>query len=162
MKNQGTKCTFILVVVRPTVVQSSFHTEFLSSIRFSLLRILQRRKRTRNFLAFSSGQDDDDNDDNNNNNNDLLTVPAGGLFPVKSVTKSNYITLITMAYDNRRFCPQHWYYAQLYTSLISRYFLKPCLKTVKKPERNFFKWNKHAGQQADPVRAKANLVNNKS
>ena len=55
MKNRGTKCTFILVVVRPTVVQNSFHTEFLSSIRFSPLRLLRRRKRTRNFLTFSSG-----------------------------------------------------------------------------------------------------------
>ena len=54
MKNRGTKCTFILVVVRPTVVQNSFHTEFLSSIRFSPLRLLWRRKRTRNFLTFSS------------------------------------------------------------------------------------------------------------
>ena len=33
MKNRGTKCAFILVVVRPTIVQSSFHTEFLSPIR---------------------------------------------------------------------------------------------------------------------------------
>ena len=55
MKNRGTKCTFILVVVRPTVEQNSFHTEFLSSIRFSPLRLLRRRKRTRNFLTFSSG-----------------------------------------------------------------------------------------------------------
>ena len=50
LKNQGTKCEFILVVVRPTVVQSSFHTEFLSSIRFSPLRLLQRRKWTRIFF----------------------------------------------------------------------------------------------------------------
>ena len=49
LKNRGTKCAFILVVVWPTVVQSSFHTEFLSSIRFSPLRLLQRRKRTRSF-----------------------------------------------------------------------------------------------------------------
>ena len=28
MKNRGTKCAFILVAIRPTVVQSSFHTEF--------------------------------------------------------------------------------------------------------------------------------------
>ena len=53
MKNWGTKCTFILVVVQPTVAQSSFHTEILSSIRFSTLLFLQRRKRTKNFLAFS-------------------------------------------------------------------------------------------------------------
>ena len=61
LKNRGTKCAFILVVVRPTVVQSSFHTEFLSSIRFSLLRLLvQRRKRTRrNFLVFSSGHEEE-------------------------------------------------------------------------------------------------------
>ena len=45
--------------IRPTVVQSSFHTEFLSSIRFSLLRLLRRRKRTRNFLAFSSGHEEE-------------------------------------------------------------------------------------------------------
>ena len=44
-----------MVVVQPTVVQNSFHTEFLSSIRFSPLRLLRRRKRTRNFLTFSSG-----------------------------------------------------------------------------------------------------------
>ena len=55
MKNRRTKCAFILVVVRPTVVWSSFHTEFLSSIRFSPLRLHRRRKRTRNFPAFSSG-----------------------------------------------------------------------------------------------------------
>ena len=54
MKNRGAKCAFILVVVRPMAVQSSFNTEFLSSIRFSPLRLLRRRKRTRNFLAFSS------------------------------------------------------------------------------------------------------------
>ena len=57
MKNRGIECAFILVVVRPTVVQGSFHTEFLSSIRFSPLRalcLLRRRKRTRNFLASSS------------------------------------------------------------------------------------------------------------
>ena len=59
LKNRGTKCAFILVVVRPTVVQSSFHTEFLSSIRFSPLRLLRRRKRTRNFLAFSSGHEEE-------------------------------------------------------------------------------------------------------
>ena len=55
LKNRGTKCAFILV----TVVQSSFHTEFLSSIRFSPLRLLQRRKRTRNFFAFSSGHEEE-------------------------------------------------------------------------------------------------------
>ena len=52
LKNRGTKCAFILVVVRPMVVQSSFHTEFLSSIRFSPLRLLQRRKRTKSFCVF--------------------------------------------------------------------------------------------------------------
>ena len=57
MKNRGTKCTFILVVGRPTVAQSSSHTEFLSSIRFSPLRLLRRRKWTKNFLAFSSGHE---------------------------------------------------------------------------------------------------------
>ena len=51
LKNRGTKCAFILVVVRPTVLQSSFLTEFLSSIRFSPLRLLQRRKRTRKFFC---------------------------------------------------------------------------------------------------------------
>ena len=54
LKNRGTKGAFILIVVRPTVVQSSFHTEFLSSIIFSLLRplrLLQRRKRTRIFFC---------------------------------------------------------------------------------------------------------------
>ena len=59
LKNRGTKCAFILVVVRPTVVHSSFHTEFLSSIRFSPLRLLRRRKWTRNFLAFSSGHEEE-------------------------------------------------------------------------------------------------------
>ena len=44
----------ILVVVRPTIVQSSFHTEFLSFISSPPLRLLRRRKRTRNLLAFSS------------------------------------------------------------------------------------------------------------
>ena len=58
MKNRRTKCAFILVVVWPTVVQSSFHTEFFSSTRFSLLWLLRRRKRTRNFLAFSSGHEE--------------------------------------------------------------------------------------------------------
>ena len=51
MKNRGTKCAFILVVVRSTVAQSPFHTEFLSSIRLSPLRLLRRRKQTRNFLC---------------------------------------------------------------------------------------------------------------
>ena len=59
MKNRGTKCTFILVVVRPTVAQSSFHTEFLSSIRFSPLQLLRRRKRTGNFRAFLSGHEEE-------------------------------------------------------------------------------------------------------
>ena len=58
MKNRETKCAFIMVVVRPTVVQSSFYTEFLSSIRFSPLRSLRRQKQTRNFLAFSSGHEE--------------------------------------------------------------------------------------------------------
>ena len=53
--DRGTKCAFILIVVRPTVAQRLFHTEFLSFIRFSPLRLLWRRKRTRNFLAFLSG-----------------------------------------------------------------------------------------------------------
>ena len=44
MKNQGTKCAFVLVALWPTVVQSSFHTEFLSSIGLSPLRLLRRRK----------------------------------------------------------------------------------------------------------------------
>ena len=43
----GTKCAFILVVVRPTVMQSSVHTEFFSFVRFSPLRLLQRRKWTK-------------------------------------------------------------------------------------------------------------------
>ena len=55
MKNRGTNCAFILVAVRSAIAQSSFHTEFLISIRFSLLLFLRRRKRTRNFLAFSPG-----------------------------------------------------------------------------------------------------------
>ena len=59
LKSRGTKCAFILVVVRPTVVQSSFYTEFLSSIRLSPLRLLRRRKRTRNFLAFSSKHEEE-------------------------------------------------------------------------------------------------------
>ena len=59
MKNRGTKCSFILVMVQPTVAQSSFHTEFLSSIRFSPLRLLWRRKRTRNSRAFSSGHEEE-------------------------------------------------------------------------------------------------------
>ena len=50
-EHRGTKCAFILVEVRPTVMQSLFHTEFLSSIRFSPLWLLQRWKRTRNFIA---------------------------------------------------------------------------------------------------------------
>ena len=56
LKNRGIKFAFILVVVRPTVVQNSFHIEFLSSIKFSPLRLLRRWKRTRNFLTFSSGR----------------------------------------------------------------------------------------------------------
>ena len=52
LKNRGTKCAFILVVVRPTVLQSSFHTEFLNSIRLSPLRLLRRWKWTENFLRF--------------------------------------------------------------------------------------------------------------
>ena len=59
LKNRETKCALILVVVRPTVVQSSFHTEFLSSIRFSPLWLLQRQKRTRNFFAFLSGHEEE-------------------------------------------------------------------------------------------------------
>ena len=57
LKNRGTKCAFILVVVRPRVVQRSFHTEFLNSIRFSPLRLFQRRKQTRNSFAFSPGHE---------------------------------------------------------------------------------------------------------
>ena len=53
------KYAFILVVVRPTVVQSSFHTEFLSSIRFSPLQLRWRRQWTINFLAFSSGHEEE-------------------------------------------------------------------------------------------------------
>ena len=51
-KTRGTKWAFILGGVRSTVAQSSFHTEFLSSIRFSPLRFLRRRKRTNTFLAW--------------------------------------------------------------------------------------------------------------
>ena len=59
MKNRGTKRTFILVVVRPTVTQNSLLTEFLSSIRFSPLPLLRRREITRNFLELSSGHEEE-------------------------------------------------------------------------------------------------------
>ena len=44
----------------------------------------------------------------------------------------------------RRFCRQNWYYAQLNTSSISRYFLWPCLK---KPERE----NREVEQACGPA-----------
>ena len=58
-KNRGTKCAFILIVVRPTVVRSSFDTEFLSFIRFSPLRLLWRRNQTGNFPVFSSRHEEE-------------------------------------------------------------------------------------------------------
>ena len=58
-KNRGTKYAFILIVVRPTVAQSSFHTEFLSSIRFSPLRLLRKRNQTGNFPVFSSRHEEE-------------------------------------------------------------------------------------------------------
>ena len=59
MKNRGTNCAFILVVVRPIVVQSSFHTKLCSSTKFSPLRILRRRIITKHFLAFSFGHEEE-------------------------------------------------------------------------------------------------------
>ena len=49
-----------------------------------------------------------------------------------------------------RFCWQNWYYAQLYTSSISRYFLFITMPQKAKKGK-ILRWNKHAGQQADPV-----------
>ena len=50
----------------------------------------------------------------------------------------------------RRFCRQNWYYAQHYTSSISRYF--HCNRASRSQKGKILRWNKHAGHQADPVR----------
>ena len=49
----------------------------------------------------------------------------------------------------RRFCRQNWYYAQLYTSSISRYFFIE--GKIFFIEGKILRCNKHAGQQADSV-----------
>ena len=49
----------------------------------------------------------------------------------------------------RRFCRQNWYYAQHYTSSISRYFHHN--RASRSQKGKILRWNKHAGQQADPV-----------
>ena len=58
-EGQNAHSSWLYKVVQPTVAQTSFHAEFLSSIRFSPLRLLRRWKRNRNFLAFSLGHEDE-------------------------------------------------------------------------------------------------------
>ena len=50
---------------------------------------------------------------------------------------------------HRRCCRQNWYYAQHYTSLISRYFHYNHASRSQKEK--ILRWNNHAGHQADPV-----------
>ena len=50
----------------------------------------------------------------------------------------------------RSFCRQNWYYAQHYTSSISRYFHYN--RASRSQKGKILRWNKHAGHQAEPVR----------
>ena len=63
----------------------------------------------------------------------------------------------------RRFCRQNWCYAQLYTSSISRYFLTTMPQEARiRRKGKILRWNKHAGQQADPVSVHCPQTNEKS